>query len=128
MHPWPALHPREEHRGATRLEDAALDFGGFEMGVCINDGTPQNVQQFKTAYSDVYVNRTPGPTNCQLFIEQWVGGTRVDVSDPVACSGHQLSNAFYAPFGCKLVHTSAYIINNGNFVRIGDSPTFKFCN
>ena len=97
----------------------------FEMGVCISDRGTNG----QTIYPDVYVNQqAPGWNwSCSLYLELWAGNYRYQQSGPYSCTaGHyQTSFSWFSSVGW--LHSSVWISFNGTFYRIGDSPTYYYC-
>ena len=103
---------------------------GFNIGVCIDDRR----SHFVSAYSDAYVNSVPsGNWSCQLYIEQWADGVGKLFQDGwYSCAASSIPKVAshyttVAPGDRLFIHTSVWILFNGGFVRVGDSPPFWFC-
>ncbi len=99
----------------------------FEMGVCISDRNTGYI-----VYPDAYVNQQPlEPFNCSLYVELWDEGVKFSQAGPYSCTtGHYdgIPLVLGSGVGCFPLHTSVWISWYGIFYRIGDSPTFIYCN
>jgi hypothetical protein len=69
--------------------------------------------------------------NCSLYVELWDGGFKFSQTGPYSCTtGHYDGTQLVLGSGarCFPLHTSVWISWYGTFYRIGDSPTYTYCN
>jgi hypothetical protein len=108
-----------------------LKAAGFDVGACISNRGSANPTY---VYPDIYVNNVPaGPNSCTIYVELWHGNQKVFTDAGHSCSkGHddatdKNGNIVHTQVpGCLYLHASTQMTLNGQFVRIGDSPTYKF--
>lgn len=117
------------HTGGCNSHAHAGPGNLFDVGICIDDRNTGN-----TVFPDVYINSTPpvlGQIDCVMYMEVWNGNHKEFQDDGHTCyRGYYDTNYTYTvPRGsCESLHSSAWMLYYETFYRLGDSPSYTYCN